>query len=410
MSFLSAIGKGLSHTVGSLVGGLGSAVLGTASGAVNNAISNAQNMKLQKMQNQFNAQQQEKQNQFAEQQATTAYNRQVQFWNLQNAYNDPSQQITRMRNAGINPTLAYSQGGLNNVGAATPTVNQGSTNAPITGSYNGSASPSSMSEATSSIVNGISATKDLEVKDSQIAANKAAADAAVAKAREDNANARGKELENIINADPEVALERKRGFKGKYYSDYNSRYISDQTLNNLVLTGEGQVYANQFASDTFDSRKDLAFYDARLRKLQSSNQAVENRNQQRMIDANYKSILADIKLKQKQGLLSDAQAIAAYAQAEQLKQLAYYYGQMGNTQMLENEFNYGTHPISFTDKHGNKHYNIKGIKEVGLSAFDTLSGLIPGFGLSKFLKGAPKKYGYSAPSQRFSQPSYSYSY
>lgn len=408
MSIFSAIGKGLSTIGGSIIGGLGSAVLGTASGAANNAISNAQNFKLQKMQNQFNAQQQEKQNQFAEQQATTAYNRQVQFWNLQNAYNDPSQQIARMRNAGINPTLAYSQGGLTNVGAATPAVAPGSTNAPVTGSYSGSASPASMSEATNSIVTGINASKDLEVKDSQIIANKAAADAAAAKAREDNANARGKELENIINSDPEVASERKRGFKGKYYSDYNSRYISDQTLRNLVLTGEGQVYNNQFAVDTFESRKNLAYYDARLRKLQSSNQAVENRNQQRMIDVNYQSILSDIKLKQKQGLLSNAQAIAAYAQAAQLKQLAYYYGEMGNTQMLENEFNYGTHPISFTDKHGNKHYNIKGIKEVGLSAFDTLSGLIPGFGLGKFLKGASKKFGYSAPSQRFSQPSYTY--
>lgn len=408
MSIFSAIGKGISKIGGSIVGGLGSAILGTASGAVNNAVSNAQNLKLQKMQNQFNAQQQEKQNQFAEQQATTAYNRQVQFWNLQNAYNDPSQQIERMRNAGINPTMAYSQGGLTNVGAATPAVAQGSTNAPVTGSFNGSASPASMSEATNSIVNGINATKDLEVKDSQIAANKAAADAASAKAREDNANARGKELENIINADPDVAAERKRGFKGKYYSDYNSRYISDQTLHNLVLTGEGQVYSNQFAADTFDSRKDLAFYDSQLRKLQSSNQAVENRNQQRMIDVNYKSIIADIKLKQKQGLLSDAQAIAAYAQASQLRQLAYYYGQMGDTQMLENEFNYGSHPISFTDKHGKKHYNIKGIKEVGLSAFDTLTGLIPGFGLGKFLKSAPKVSSYSVPSQRFSTPSFTY--
>lgn len=408
MGIFSSIGKGLSKIGGSIVGGLGSAILGTATGAAQNAISNAQNMRLQKMQNQFNAQQQEKQNQFAEQQATTAYNRQVQFWNMQNAYNDPTQQLQRMRTAGINPTLAYSQGGLNNVGAATPAVNQGSTNAPISGSFAGSATPAAMSEATNSLVNGINATKDLEVKDSQIAANKAAADAAAAKAREDNANARGKELENYINADPEVAFERKRGFKGKYYSDYNSRYLSDQTLHNLVLTGEGQVYANQFAADTFDSRKDLAFYDAKLRKLQSSNQAVENRNQQRMIDANYKSIIADIKLKQKQGILSDAQAISAYAQAEQLKQLAYYYGQIGDTQMIENEFNYGTHPVSFTDKHGNKHYNIKGVKEVGLSAFDTLIGLIPGFGLSKLMKAAPKRFGYSAPSQRFSQPSFTY--
>ena len=327
---------------------------------------------------------------------------------MQNEYNDPSQQIERMRNAGINPTLAYSQGGLNNVGASTPSVEQASTNAPVTSNSSGSASPAAMTDATNSLTQIANSNKDMEVKDSQIAANKAAADAAAAKAREDNANAQAKELENAINSDPEVAFERKRGFKGKYYSDYNSRFISDRTLDNLTLTGEGQTYANQFARDTFDSRRDLAAYEAALRGLQVSNQSVANKNQQRLIDANYKSIIADIQYKQKQGMLSDAQAIAAYAQAEQLRQLAYYNKQMGNNMFLQNQFDYGSHPISFKDKHGVTHYNIKGIKEVGLSAFDSLTGLIPGFGIGKLFKGGSKSFGYSAPSQRFGSPSYTY--
>lgn len=39
--------------------------------------------------------------------ATTAYNRQIQFWNMQNEYNLPSNQIQRLKDAGLNPALMY---------------------------------------------------------------------------------------------------------------------------------------------------------------------------------------------------------------------------------------------------------------------------------------------------------------
>ena len=35
-------------------------------------------------------------------------------WNREIAYNDPKAQMQRLRNAGINPHLAYMQGGMNN--------------------------------------------------------------------------------------------------------------------------------------------------------------------------------------------------------------------------------------------------------------------------------------------------------
>lgn len=34
----------------------------------------------------------------------------IAFWNMQNAYNDPAQQMARFRNAGLNPHLVYGQG------------------------------------------------------------------------------------------------------------------------------------------------------------------------------------------------------------------------------------------------------------------------------------------------------------
>lgn len=47
---------------------------------------------------------------FASAEATKAYNRGVEQWNRQNAYNTPSAQMTRMRQAGINPDLAATGG------------------------------------------------------------------------------------------------------------------------------------------------------------------------------------------------------------------------------------------------------------------------------------------------------------
>lgn len=43
--------------------------------------------------------------------AEQAYQRQVEFWNMQNQYNRPSAQVARLKEAGLNPALAYGQGG-----------------------------------------------------------------------------------------------------------------------------------------------------------------------------------------------------------------------------------------------------------------------------------------------------------
>lgn len=42
--------------------------------------------------------------------------RELEYWNMQNAYNDPSAQMQRLKDAGLNPNLVYGDGG------ATPTA------------------------------------------------------------------------------------------------------------------------------------------------------------------------------------------------------------------------------------------------------------------------------------------------
>jgi hypothetical protein len=45
----------------------------------------------------------------AKKRQATANRENVEFWNMQNAYNDPAAQMARLKNAGLNPNLIYGQ-------------------------------------------------------------------------------------------------------------------------------------------------------------------------------------------------------------------------------------------------------------------------------------------------------------
>ena len=62
------------------------------------------------------------------QDATTAYNRSLEMWNMNNAYNDPSAQMERLRQAGLNPNLVY--GGGATTTASAPSAPQASSATP----------------------------------------------------------------------------------------------------------------------------------------------------------------------------------------------------------------------------------------------------------------------------------------
>ena len=62
--------------------------------------------------------------QWAREDATTAYNRMIEQWNRENAYNTPKAQMQRALEAGLNPNLYLAQQGLGNGSIGTPTVPQ----------------------------------------------------------------------------------------------------------------------------------------------------------------------------------------------------------------------------------------------------------------------------------------------
>lgn len=94
--------------IGAIIGGLGS-LAGSAIGAGAQRRANIQNMQLAKYQNNWQTAENEK-----------AYARSVEMWNMQNQYNSPTAQMSRLRQAGLNPNLVYGSGVTGNSAGSAP--------------------------------------------------------------------------------------------------------------------------------------------------------------------------------------------------------------------------------------------------------------------------------------------------
>lgn len=91
-----------------IIGGLGS-IVGSAIGASSQRRVNIQNMELAKYQNNWQTAENDK-----------AYARNLEMWNMQNAYNSPTAQMSRLRQAGLNPNLVYGNGVTGNSSGSAP--------------------------------------------------------------------------------------------------------------------------------------------------------------------------------------------------------------------------------------------------------------------------------------------------
>jgi hypothetical protein len=87
------------------LGALGSSLIGMSS----QRKANIQNMELAKYQNNWQTAENER-----------AYARNLEMWNMQNAYNAPTAQMSRLRQAGLNPNLVYGNGVTGNSAGSAP--------------------------------------------------------------------------------------------------------------------------------------------------------------------------------------------------------------------------------------------------------------------------------------------------
>lgn len=86
----------MSSFLGGVLDGIASSVVGN----LGNQISAAQQYRYQKRL-------MEQQNAYNVQAATTAYGRMLDMWNMENEYNLPTNQMSRFKDAGLNPNLIY---------------------------------------------------------------------------------------------------------------------------------------------------------------------------------------------------------------------------------------------------------------------------------------------------------------
>lgn len=90
------------------------------------ASANAANIRLQELANENNIQLQREANQANLDLANLQYQNDVNMWNLQNAYNSPSAQMQRYKEAGLNPYLIYGSGSASAGNASSaPSYNSG---------------------------------------------------------------------------------------------------------------------------------------------------------------------------------------------------------------------------------------------------------------------------------------------
>lgn len=108
----------LAAAAGSAAGSAGSAAAGSAAGTA--AISAGGGVLSTMLQHHYNKQYNEDQREFAREMYEKQKQDNIDFWNMQNSYNDPKQQMTRLQQAGLNPNMVYDKGAQNTAGAIAP--------------------------------------------------------------------------------------------------------------------------------------------------------------------------------------------------------------------------------------------------------------------------------------------------
>lgn len=273
----------------SLWGSLLVAAASSAANSASNSVNNAEQWEYQQKQNQWNAEQ-----------ASIAYQRQLDFWDKQNQYNAPAQQIARLREAGINPNLAYANGSLNNVNQNTPSVN--SSEAQLTGNYKGM----DFSTIPTTFV-------DTYIKNEQLKQIKAQTD----KVQKEN------EYQGITNQIKLATwLDEVHSLQHKYRSNSRLEDLADEALEQARIQSSQMRNDLSFSQRTLEGRVSAVELQNEATRLSNNlNRIAYNINKEKvpfarkMAYLEFKSSLESIVTMHSQGILNRAAANAAFSQA-----------------------------------------------------------------------------------------------
>lgn len=323
---LGVVGSGINH------------LFGTASQSEANQQAMYNTLELQRMQNSFNSYMYDRARFDNRQDADIAFQRQQQLMQYQMRLNSPASQIARLRAAGINPNLAFSNGGITNV--ATPSDVPGSSPVSPASASSAMFSQQSIPDA-NSFINSLSAASNLQYQDKQ--------------AKSVGLDNQRKSLENYILS--RTAEDKIKGIKG--YED-SRRLLGDYQRQLLLNLGKDQDLKQQqydFNEDMNPKRLVGAEQDNKLKaqqwQLQDLNRQIlkiDADNHSKMVALQLVAQLENIHTMQTQQLLNTKQALAAIQMARQSAANAF-------GMEKENAFNFGNNPL--TDDDGS--INWKGI-------------------------------------------------
>lgn len=103
---------------------IGSALIGAGSGLIGSLFSGASSKKAAKIAAKQSEKNLQTQINYARESADLEWKRNLEQWNRENAYNDPSQVVQRLQNAGLSPALALGNYG-GNTAASSPSYSMG---------------------------------------------------------------------------------------------------------------------------------------------------------------------------------------------------------------------------------------------------------------------------------------------
>lgn len=276
---------------------VGQTALDVGSNYLSSSLSNANQWKYQQKQNAWQAEQN-----------TIAYNRQREFYDYQNEYNTPANQIARLRAAGINPNLAYSNGNLQNVGNSSPSISNNSASTFSTTPYN-------FGNVGSSFVQGLIQAAQLKNIQKQ-----------TDKLEKEN---QYQDIENKIRLMTWLDEAKSKGATYRATADTIERAALESLRN--------QSLANNYAEATYESRVNVQLSNQTKAEFESAlsgiDYAVQNARMPWRVKSaviEYQTQLQSLRNLVSMGVLTRAQANVAYSQIALNGELGKLYQQKVN--------------------------------------------------------------------------------
>lgn len=315
---LGVAGAGINH------------LFGAASQSAANQQAMYNTLELQRMQNSFNDYMYDKSRFDNRQDSEIAFQRQQQLMQYQMRLNSPSAQLARLRAAGINPNLVFAQGGLTNVASPNDVASSSPVSPPSASSASFGQQP--IPDA-NSFISSMSTAANIDFQDKQ--------------SKSVGLDNQRKSLENYILS--RTAEDKIRGIKG---AEDARRLLGDyqrQLLLNLGKDFDLKQQEYDYNEDANPKRLVGLEQDNQLKSQQWQIQDLNHKilkidadNHDKMVALQLVATLENIHTMQTQQLLNTKQAAAAVEMARLSAANAF-------GMEKENEFNFGSNPITTSD-------------------------------------------------------------